>query len=174
MIVGFSIFSLYIAPLIACIALLISLFRLRSWLLIGVTIIAVVLIITTSSNPIFAVTLNPYLMLILLSLALFNTVTLTYLEAESRPYVIQADVVMLLMIIALYLWATYLRQSDLYFYEQSDYWARTFPLILTSLSLAIPISAILIRFNVDNGRRWSQGMVVGLIMLSLVMGFIIS
>lgn len=173
MVVGFSIFSLYGAPLIACVAWLISLLRLRSGLLVGMTVAVIVLILATSSNPIFAVTLNPYLMLVLLILALFNTFALPDLETASRPYLIQADVVFLLMIVALYLWATFLRRSDLYFYEQSDYWARTFPLLLTSLSLAIPITAIVIKLKKDKGRFWSLAIIVAMVALSLGFGFIL-
>lgn len=172
--IGFSIFSLYVAPLIAVIAWLISLIRIRSWRLVGMTIFVIMLIVATSSNAIFAVTLNPYLMLILLGLALFNTLVLPRMEASARPYLIQANFVLLLMIAGLHLWATFVRQSDLYFYEQSDYWTTTFPLLLTTLSLAIPMTAILIKFKPDNGRFWSMIMIVGLIVLSLGFGFILA
>lgn len=142
MVTGIGIFSLYGAPLIACIAWLVSLLRLRSAYLLALTAIAIVLMLITSSNVILAITLNPYLMLVLTVSALWTMAVLPADNREKRAYIIRANAIFLLMILALHLWAIYLRQSELYFYEQSDFWARAFPVLLTALSVMIPIVGI--------------------------------
>lgn len=142
MVTGIGIFSLYGVPLIICLAWIVNLLRLRSRYLFALTTLVIVLIITTSSNAILAITLNPYLMLVLTVSALWNMLTLPTDSQAKIAYIIRADAIFLLMILALHLWTIYLRQSELYFYEQSDFWTSAFPVLLTILSVMIPIVGI--------------------------------
>ena len=142
MFTGIGIFSLYGVPLIACLAWIVSLLHLRSGYLFVLTALVIVLILITSSNAILAITLNPYLMLVLTVSSLWNMLVLPADNQAKRAYIIRANAIFLLMILALHLWAIYMRQSELYFYEQSDFWAIVFPMFLTALSVMIPIVGI--------------------------------
>jgi|GEM_PF-5004824 len=170
--IGLSLFSIYIAPLIALIAWGISIFRLRSRFLTALSLIVIVLIAISTFNPFFVALRNPYLLLTLIALALFNTIVIPYASQNDRPYLIAADTVLILMILALHGWTIYLRQSDAYFYERTDYWAFTFPVLISLLSISIPVVTILQNIDKTKAFRRSVLLIIVAIVLALLIGII--
>lgn len=168
--IGLSLFSVYMPPMIALIAWGISMIRLRSRYLAGLSLIVLVLIALSTFNAFFVALRNPYLLVSLISLALFNIISLPYASETDRPYLIAADSVLVLMILTLHGWSIYIRQSDAYFYEQSDYWIITFPALMSLLSISIPLIAILQLIDKATALRRSVILIVVVIVLALLIG----
>lgn len=167
---GLDIFSVYLTPLIVGIAWLVCLVRFRSWILASATLLVVSFI--TSSTALLVTISNPYLMAVFLVLVLSNLILLPYADALARRYLMMADMVLLLMMAALHGWAIYLRRSDFYFYEQSDYGSAAWAAILVFLRVLLPVIAIIANRDRPQAVRWSIGLIVGAIVLGLCLGFL--
>ena len=138
---GLSLFATFIVPLIMMIVWLTCLWRLRSRVLLTITIILTTFILFSTSNPLIITVRNPYLMLVLSAILVFNVAILSRSGESDRAYLITANSVLLLMIAALHAWNLYLRQSDLFFYEQSSTGTLTYTAALSLLSLLLPVIA---------------------------------
>lgn len=142
---GLSLFATFIAPLIMMIVWLSCLWRLRSPLLFAITLIPVTFILFSTSNPLIITLRNPYLMLVLSGMLVFNVSILSGITESDRNYLIAANTVLLLMIMALHAWSIYLRQSDLFFYEQSSTGATLYTAGISLLSIMLPVISFFAR-----------------------------
>ncbi len=174
MLIGLNLFSGLIAPFILVIIGLICLLRLKSRILSLLTLSIAVIVLLFSDGTLFVFFRNPYIMFCLLGLVVFNSMMIPVANDEDRPYLIAADTVLLLMMIALHGWRLYLRQSDTYITEQSAFAANSATLAITSLTLIVPILWLLARSNRPNQFRYSLILITLCIMASLIFGLLSS
>lgn len=171
MVSGLILFSTFIAPMIAILVWLTCLFRLGSKSLLLITIALLAFIIFSTVNPLLVTARNPYLMFVFSGLVLFNISLLSYVDESDKSYLILANVVGLLMIGALHGWAIYLRQSDLYFYEQSDFGAITYATIISLASILLPIIVFIARPSRKHGFRYSIALIISSVSIALIFAY---
>ncbi len=138
---GLSLFATFIAPFILIITWLTCLWRLRSPLLLIVTLIIAGFILLSTSNALIIAVRNPYLMLLLSGMLIFNVMVLSRASDSDKNYLVAANMVLLLMLAAFHAWNLYLRQSELFFYEQSNTGTLIYTVVITVLTIIIPVIA---------------------------------
>lgn len=168
---GFVLFSTFIAPIIMIITWIACLFRLRSKILPLLTIALLAFIVLSTSNPLLVTARNPYLMLIFSGMLLFNISVLPYADDSDRSYLIMANAVVIFMIMALHAWTITLQQSDLYFYEHSNFGAIAYATVISLMSILLPLIAFIARPSRKYGFRYSVTLIIIGILIAILFAF---
>lgn len=171
---GIILFSTFIAPIIMIITWITCLFRLRSKILPLLTIALLAFILMSTLNPLLVTVRNPYLMLIFSGMLLFNMSVLSYMNESDKSYLIIANAVVVFMMMALHGWTITLRQSDLYFYEHSNFGAIAYATVVSLMSLLLPLIAFIARPSLKYGFRYSIALIISGILIALIIAKLIA
>ncbi|MGJ3239990.1 MAG: hypothetical protein ACFE0Q_14860 [Anaerolineae bacterium] len=133
--IGFSLFSVFIAPLVLLGVWGMLLWRWRDPILTALTLALVALIALTAGNIALTVARNPYLMLWALTALTFNLWALPRANDDDRRYLMLGNVVVLVMLGALHGWHMYLRQSAVN-------WSAMLSALISIWSVLVLLSAV--------------------------------